>query len=212
MVKTKSTILVAALGFYNQNGVANTSIRQLAREVNISHSNLIYHFPTQEDIIEGLHDLLLERAIQLNSELNQDKSSMIQLFETTKIGFSVVYDFRFLFLELYAICKTYPRIKHLILSVEQIRSEMYDTLIKSMISSELIRNEENREEYARLINLIKIFSDHWLESSFIYDPDLSREEKINKYSFLLMTYFYPYLKEKGKEEFQLLIELAHERN
>lgn len=210
MIKTKKVILDAALKLYNQNGVANTSIRQLAKEANISHSNLIYHFPTQEDIIEGLHNLLLNKAIQLNKALYHDKSLLVKLFKTTEVGFSVVYDFRFLFLELHSICKAYPRIKQIIYSVEQIRLEMYSTLINRLISCELIRGEENIGEYKRLIDLIKIYSDHWIESSSIYDFDLGREGIIKKYSFLLMTFFYPYLTDKGKEEFKLITQLVQE--
>lgn len=208
MSKTKKIILDAALKLYNQNGVGNTSIRQIAKEVNISHSNLIYHFPTQEDIIEGLHSMLLEKAILLNKELSSENTLLAKLFETTEVGFSVVYDFRFLFLELHYICESFPRVKQTILSVEQIRSEMYSEFIKKMISLEIIRGEENTEEYSRLIILIKIFSDHWMQSSSIYDFNLGREEKIRKYSFLFMTFFYPYLTVKGKEEFNFLTELA----
>jgi hypothetical protein len=78
---------------------------------------------------------------------------------------------------------------------------MYKKAIGDMIASDLIRSEEFDGEFDDLIVRIKIYSDHWLESSSIYD-DLSKEEKINKYSYLLIQHFYPYLTENGRNEFK----------
>ena len=77
-----------------------------------------------------------------------------------------------------------------IFSVEKLRSEMYQYVIKQMLAQGPMRIEEFEQEYARLISLIKIFSDHCLVSSSIYDK-LSQEEKLDKYSYLLMTFFNP---------------------
>jgi len=200
MNETKKKILDVALRLYNQNGFANTSIRQLAKEMNISHSNLIYHFPTHEEVIVGLHDQLLKNAISINRELDTNNSVIRSLFESTKAGFSVVYNYRFLFLELQYICSAHPKIKQIIISVEGMRSEMYRGLIDKMILKELMRKEEFEGEYNQLITLIKIYSDHWIVSSTIYD-ELNKEEKIKKYAYLLMNFLYPYLTDSGKSEF-----------
>lgn len=201
MKKTKQKILDVALELYNREGFNKVSIRHLAKEVEISHSNLIYHFSTQEDLILGLHELLLEKAIELNKKIDQAEPPLLALFHTTQVGFSVVYDFRFLFHDLQHICSSFPKVKQVIKSVEELRSEMYRNVMEQMLNLELMRAEEFENEYAHLIELIKIFSDHWLVSSSIYD-ELSKKEKLDKYSYLLMTHFYPYLTEKGKEEFK----------
>ncbi|MEZ5038588.1 MAG: TetR/AcrR family transcriptional regulator [Saprospiraceae bacterium] len=200
MNKTKQKILNAALNLYNQSGVSNVSIRQIALEAKISHSNLIYHYPNHEDLILGLHEILLSRALEINKEVERTSISLIELHNSTKKGFSVVFDFAFLFNDLQYICNSYPRIKELIVSIEKIRSAMYNNVINQLISQKWMRAEEFHHEYSQLINLIKIFSDHWIVSSSIYD-DLTKQEKLDKYSYLLMTYFYPYLTPMGKEEF-----------
>jgi len=200
MNKTKQKILNAALNLYNQSGVSNISIRQIAQEAKISHSNLIYHYPSHEDIILGLHDLLLAQAIEVNNEVSHSELTLIELFNSTKKGFSIVYDFAFLFNDLQYICGSYPRIKELIVSIEKNRSEMYQMVINELVSGDLMRTEQFDNEYDHLINLIKIFSDHWLVSASIYD-NLTQQEKLDKYSYLLMIHFYPYLTLEGKNEF-----------
>lgn len=201
MNKTKQKILNKALELYNNLGVSHVSIRQLSYEIGISHSNLIYHFATQEDIILGLHNLLLQNAIELNKDLIQNEPTLQILYSSTIKGFEVVYNFRFFFKELQYICATYPKVNVELKNVESVRSTMYKNMIGQMITAGLIRTEEFNDEYDDLIVRIKIFSDHWLASSSIYD-NLTREDIIEKYTYLLIQHFYPYLTEVGKEEFK----------
>ncbi|MEL7124449.1 MAG: TetR/AcrR family transcriptional regulator, partial [Bacteroidota bacterium] len=84
MKKTKQKILATALELYNAKGVGNVSIRQLAKEIGISHSNLIYHYPSLEDVILGLHELLLQKAMELNKEISKEESPLVSLFRTTQ--------------------------------------------------------------------------------------------------------------------------------
>ena len=203
MNRNKSKIRNTAIALYNREGVSTVSIRQLAREVGISHSHLMYHYPTQEDLLLALHDLLLQKAKDLHKDMAPDESPLKALYETTKTGFYVVHDFRFFFLELQYICSSFPRVKEVLRKVEEVRSDMYRHTIALMKAKDILRNEEFENEFDYLINRIKIFSDHWLESSSIYD-ECTTEEKINKYSYLLIQHFYPYLTQKGKDEFQTI--------
>jgi len=201
MNKTKQKILSKALELYNMHGISTISIRQIAQEVNISHSNLLYHFPSQQDIVLALHELLLDRAKEINSRVNMEEFSFIQLYDTTKMGFSVVYDYRFLFNDLLYICSSFPEMRKTLIYVEKIRSEMYRGVISFMIDKKIMRKEEYKDEYQQLFTHIKIYSDHWIVSSSIYD-ELSVEEKIEKYANLFMAFFYPYLTSEGKEEYK----------
>lgn len=211
MNNTKQKILNKALELYNDHGVSNVSIRQLAQDVGISHSNLIYHYPTQEDIILGLHDLLLQKAIELNKDLLQNESTLYSLYSTTLTGFAVVYDFRFFFKELQYVCNAFPKVKEALRNVEKVRSNMYRNMIEQLITAGQFRSEELLNEYDDLIVRIKIYSDHWLASSSIYD-ELPTEEIIEKYAYLLIQHFYPYFTSKGKEEYFRLDRLINSKN
>lgn len=203
MNKTKQKILNKALEIYNRDGVSNVSIRQLSKDVGISHSNLIYHFPTQEEIILGLHDVLLQKAVELNKDMAQKISPLQSLYSTTITGFTIVFDFRFFFKELHYISNAFPKVKKVLREVEKVRSAMYKKLIDDLITNNFLRTEEFKGEFDDLIVRIKIFSDHWLESSSIYD-DMTKEERIKKYAYLLVQHFYPYLSENGRHEFKTL--------
>ncbi len=204
MDKIKEKILIKALDLYNEKGFNKVSIRGLSKELRISHSNLLYHFPTQEDIVLGLHEMLFEKAIKLNGQILRKPFSIEMFFESTIKGFSIVYEFRFLFVDFHSICKLFPRLKAILISVAEVRASMYFGLIDEMITRNIIREKEYENEYCNLIELIKIFSDNWVSSAMVYD-DSTEEKLIRRYTILLLSFFYPYMYSDAKEKFHMLV-------
>ena len=202
MSKTKQKILDSAILLFNQNGVANVSIRQIAKEAAISHGNLIYHYPNKESIVLGIHEKLLEQAVQLNQLIDPKKFDIKELHTITKTGFEIVLQFRFLFFDLLYISNTMPKMREILREVEKTRSDMYMSVIQLSIKNSLMRGEEYDGEYVQLIHRIKIFSDHWITSSAIYDTHVD-QHSIGKYAELLLSCFYPYLTPEGKKEIRI---------
>lgn len=201
MNKTKLKILENALQLFNKYGVADVSIRQIAKEGQISHSNLIYHYPSKGDVILALHNQLLARAIQINQGEDSNKFDIRKLLAVTTMGFETTYHYRFFFFDLLYICNTIPEMRKVLIEVEGIRSDMYQEVIQLSVKNGLMRTEAYPGEYAQFIKRIKIFSDHWISSSAVYE-DLPLSELIYEYSILLLSSFYPYLTAAGRIEFE----------
>lgn len=200
MNKTKEKILHNALSLFNSEGVADISIRQIAKNAGISHSNLIYHFKTKSEIIQSLHELLLAEAIEINQNINRENFDVLQLHLATKKGFEVVYKFRFLFYNLLYISNNDAEMQKTLIKVEKVRNKMYEEVIQLSINKGLMRKEEFPEEYENFILWIRIFSDNWLSSSAIYDNN--NQPDIDQYVKLFMQHFYPYLTTVGKKSFK----------
>ena len=201
MKKIKKTILNRSLELFNRLGVSEVSIRQIASEMGISHSNLIYHYKTKQDIIEALHEQLLQRAIDLNTPTRSEEVDFIKsLFESSKNGFEILYDYRFLMIDLVYILRENERLKQTFLMVEGTRAEMYRGAIEKAVQQGYMRKERYIDEYGDFIEQIKIFSDFWISSSEIYDTG-NKQEILKKYSDLFVKLFFPYLTEKGRKEF-----------
>lgn len=197
MTKTKRKILEKSIEIFNTRGVANTSLRFIAKEIGISHGNLMYHFKSKSEIIQGIHQMLFEKAIELNKGINRLNFDITELYAVTKKGFQIVHEFRFLFNELLFIVKTDENMLNIIRSIEKSRAKMYEEVIELSIENGLMRKEIYKGEYANLIKRIRIFSDHWLTSAYIYDG-LEQEPDFDKYTNLFVDQFYPYLTEKGR--------------
>ena len=169
MKKIKEIILKKSLELFNKFGVAEVSIRQISSEIGISHSNLIYHFKTKQDIIISLHGQLLNSALELNNKSKSNDNFIDGLLETTEIGFQILHDYRFLMIEINHIMRENEKLKQIFLEVEKIRASMYKEAIQNAISQGLMREELYDNEYYNFIEHIKIFSDFWISSSEIYD-------------------------------------------
>lgn len=203
MKNIKLKILQKAKELFNNKGVANVSIREISREINISHSNLIYHFKSKNAILDSLHQQILDSAIQLNKEIAIEENILKSLFISTIKGFEIIYDYRFFMIDFNLIMRENQPLHQQIKEIEKLRFTMYEEKIKLMMHQDIIRKEDFESEYSFLINQIRIFSDYWVSSSEVYEknPSLS----VKKYSKLFLLLFYPYLTEKGKKSFEELL-------
>ena len=67
-LSTKEKILNASIRLFNENGLANVRLQQIASEIGISVGNLAYHFRNKEAILEAV-------AENLDVELSEILSS-----------------------------------------------------------------------------------------------------------------------------------------
>lgn len=202
---SKEKILQKALELFNDKGFANVSIRLIATELNISHSNLIYHYKTKNDIATALHNELLEKAIALNTKAVTYSDFIEGLFESTKQGFEILYDYRFLMIDLNFILKENEALKIAFLQVEKVRAKMYQNVITIAVENKDLHEELYPNEYDFFIDQIKIFSDSWIVSSQIYHTDLTKKAIVDLYADLFIKMWFPYLTDSGKEKFFRII-------
>ena len=203
MKNVKQKILKKAKELFNDKGVANVSIRQISRELGISHSNLIYHFKSKNALIDSLHQQILDAAILLNQDIKTEKNTLKGLFISTIKGFEIIYDFRFFMVDFNLIMRENSDLHRQIKEIEKLRFLMYRDTINVMIDEGVLRKEEYNSEYKLLIIQIRIFSDYWVSSSQIYEENAKLA--IRKYARLFLTLFYPYLTLKGKKNFNELV-------
>lgn len=204
MKKTKKNILQTAKKLFTEHGVANVSIRQIAAEMKISHSNLIYHYKNKQALLEGLHQQLLEAAVEINQNFHQAEKMVEALYESTQIGFRVLYDFRFFMIDLNYIMRENQNLHQVFIQIGEMRDQMYRVVIAKGIEREYMRPAEYADEYEAFIRRIRIFSDHWIASSAIYE-DKTADALIEQYTSLFINMFYPYLTKKGKAEYLELL-------
>ena len=203
MENIKSKILDQAKKLFNDKGVSNVSIREIAREVGISHSNLIYHFKDKNELLNHLHQQILNAAVEMDNEINKEENTLKSLFISTVRGFEIIYDYRFFMIDFNSILLENKELHQQIKEIEVFRFKLYEERIAKMIGEEIFRNEMYKNEYEDLIIQIRIFSDYWVSSSQIYEqnPQMS----IKKYARLFLCLFRPFLTPKGHKIFNQLL-------
>ena len=201
MKNTRVKILNTALQLFNDRGMVNVSLRQIAQELKISQGNLNYHFKLKEDIVEALY-------FQLVEEMNHEMTSMITAANGLELVYASslktmekMYDYRFILMDFIHLMNANPKIKSHYENLMKIRNEQFQTIFHSLIKSNILRRPEFENEYDRLYQRMNIVGDSWINIYSTLEPS----KTVSYYCKLLFEMIYPYLTEEGKNEYRKIL-------
>jgi AcrR family transcriptional regulator len=106
---TKQRIIESAIHLFNQAGLANVRLQQIADEAGISVGNLAYHFKNKEAIVAAVYETLFEEFAQILStyliapnlsDFDRQLSQYHEFFSR----------YKFYLLDLFEVERTYPSI------------------------------------------------------------------------------------------------------
>ena len=110
------------------------------------------------------------------------------------------YHYRFLLLDFVHVMRENPNIRAHYLEMEQRRKVQFDQLFQLLIKNEIMREEALPNEYKLLYKRFEIIGNFWMSSAQIENDSLSPNH-IDEYSLVMHQAIYPYLTQKGKEEY-----------
>ncbi|HHH49871.1 MAG TPA: TetR/AcrR family transcriptional regulator, partial [Saprospiraceae bacterium] len=124
-LNTKQKIFNAAIRLFNEKGMANVRLQQIATETGISVGNLAYHFRNKEAIVEMINDELYKEASEILSTYRVFPN-LIDFDNQLSKYFSFIQKYPFYFLDLLEIERHYPKIRskrqiHISKMIRQIR-------------------------------------------------------------------------------------------
>ncbi|MGM0588589.1 MAG: TetR/AcrR family transcriptional regulator [Bacteroidota bacterium] len=204
-MSTKEKILNAALRLFNDQGLAEVTLRQIAMEVGISQGNLNYHFKKRQDIIERLYFRLVEAMDQAFQDLQHQSLDLEMMYHINRVTMEEMYKYRFLLLDFVQVMRDNQTIKGHYAKVRQQRTDQFKRIIENLQANGLVRKEEFDQEFERLFVRMNIMGDFWLSFSEFADK-LKPKELADKYAILFCECIYPYLTDVGKTKFVKLIE------
>lgn len=200
-MKTRDKILHTALNLFNEQGVPNVTLRQIAAAMFISQGNLNYHFKHREDIIEALYFQLFEVLELEKSRLDTEVMNLQFVLDSARIGMEVLFNYRFLMIDLNQNMRENPKLHAHFIQLEQIRKQTYQHAFNLAIQSGVMRAPAFEHEYEGLNERIRVFSDFWLASAAVYDEP--QDQTVAKYHNLLVELFFPYFTREAQREFLL---------
>jgi AcrR family transcriptional regulator len=196
---TKQKILDASLLLFNENGIVNVRLQQIADESGISVGNLAYHFNTKEAITESLIGSVIEFLRDLLRQYGKYPSLL---------------DLQFFFKEFYRLYTLYSFFSCDILEIKRNYPGAYDHL-QPLFNKMKLQLERRLDLYLQQRLLVKesdsrnMAANIWLLMLFMPAERHLNEERLvteNAYLRRLWEYLQPYLSPKGQTEFGTLIE------
>ncbi len=204
MKKTKDRILEKALLLFNEKGLATITLRKIASELGMSQGNLNYHFKKREAIITELYFNLVDDMDNNLRAVFSQKINLNSYYQLTSTTIQYFYKYRFIFLDFTQIIRENDTIKkhynQLLLAREQQAADFF----KMLIHQQIIRPEAFSNEYANVYKRIQILSDFWISSQSIESTTIDITMK-QKYAQLILETIYPYLLEKGINEYKAIL-------
>lgn len=197
MQPTKQKILQTAIDLYNQKGVSNVTLRDIAAGAGISPGNLAYHYRN--------HDYLIEEAFrQMEKEREEILTGVQQIPSFDNINRQILpllhmaRKYLFFHLDAVHLLRAYPQIAALQREYFENSINYIKAVIDHSVGAGSIRPEQQAGQYQRLAHTVWMLMTCWLEQLTLRGlPGLDIEELRRSVWDLVI----PHLTEKGKHQF-----------
>ncbi len=201
MSNIKDKILKCALRLFNEKGISQVSLRDIASEMGISLGNLTYHFKKREDIIDALYLSLVNKFEVVVNENLGTKNQLQLLFEIPNTTLSNFYEYRFLMLDFVLITRSHDAIGNHYRNLIREREQQFEMLINDLVAAKLLREERIVNEYNYLFKNLRIVIDFWLSSKAIDQNGKTSKKDVLEGSQLLEYIIFPFLTLEGRSAF-----------
>lgn len=200
MSKTKEKILDVALVLFNQDGLANITLRKIAGFMGISQGNLNYHYKKRADIIEALYFRFASAVDDKIAEIIQREDlnwSYLKVYMAEMIG--IFFDYRFIFLDFSHLMRDYPKIREHYIEVLVKRDREFPGMFKILEGMGVFRPEAFPGQFRQMYQRIQLLNDFLLSHAEI-KGQLERKMVAENYVNMISSEIYPYLVESIQED------------
>ncbi len=127
-LETKQKIIAAAISCFNQEGIANVRLQQIADEAFVSLGNMTYHYRNKEAIVQAVWEQWAAEQSKLLAEFR-----ILPLFEDVDLllrnSFASQQNYRFFYLDILEVLRAYPELvpahqQHLNWQIQQLSLAM----------------------------------------------------------------------------------------
>lgn len=109
-MNTKKQILEASRLLFNEKGVMNITLRDVAKYLNKSYGNVTYHFPIKEDIIFELLSEMNEELVLLQG-IDESENLLLYLFNLPSSNYSISVKYLFFIIDYLELKRNYSVIQ-----------------------------------------------------------------------------------------------------
>jgi AcrR family transcriptional regulator len=195
-LETKEKILKAALMVFNKRGTELVTVRELAKEIGISHGNLCYHFPNSDHIISQLYFELAAKMDKAVLDLQSETKNPEDIFKGSRVLFDLLYEYRFLMLNFVDIMRRIPTINKHYRKLQERRKLEFKQVFKILVEAGLMRPEIYPSFFDDLIVNMTILGDFWISHAEILFTG-KEKEKTDYFFRVTGSILLPMLTSKG---------------
>lgn len=190
---TKERILETALRLFNEQGIDVITIRHIAKEMGISHSNIQYYFKNADEIITTIYE---QHLAELANEAVIE--SLPELIGSVRDILTHIYEYRFIYIYFVAIVRRIPALKILYSNRYKIRREQLLKTFALFREQGIFRADLPDNVWDSLVKQIYTIGDFWISANEL-TTNYKGPATIKAYVGLIADMLYPYLTAKGRK-------------
>lgn len=193
-MKTKKQILEVSRVLFNEKGVMNVTLRDVAKSMKRSYGNITYHYPTKEDVLTSLFEEMNNELTSLQSP--KDASNlMLYLLELPKFSFNITVKYLFFTLDYNELKRNYSKLFVKVNSLSEERGKKWKMLLIHLRNECFLKEELSNDDLDFIMTLSVS-----LRGAYFQMTELEFYSK-TEYSLILNQMLKPYLCDKGLSEF-----------
>jgi len=194
---TRIKIVESSILLFNNRGLANVRLQDIAEHNNISPGNLTYHFKTKKDLMDYIIYYMIRKLVEIETTQRESLKQM-SLYNILRNNLVFLFNYRFFFRDILEIINLVPNAKSVFKDVNKLNEKFSIEYINISIKNGYMKKEAYDGQY-------KIFAkNNWaIVSSSLTTWEVLDDSK-NKYRKIfdeIMGHFYPYLTKKGVDRY-----------
>ncbi|TMM56712.1 TetR/AcrR family transcriptional regulator [Maribacter algarum] len=201
MSNTKQKILKSAIALFNEKGLINVRLQQIADDAGISVGNLAYHYYSKKAIIQAI-DAELGNELEPLLSIDQNFPSLIDFDNHLGRYFFLLNQYSFYFLDLLEMERAYPKMHSKRLEyMEKMIAQIHAWLLLNM-EKDILKPEKGEHHYLHTAESIWMIITFWLTQRQVRGKTEIGEGHFKEF---IWNQLIPLLTEAGWIEFEAVI-------
>ncbi len=197
---TKERILDASRKLFNENGLANVSVRDICNDIGISAGNFNYHFPDKDIVVECLYTEMLQKTEQTLGQMTNSEVSIVTHLHTHKELCKIQQAYKFVYLNMFQLVTQYPKIKSIYVKNIQRERKLAAQIFSMYVAKGVIKKSVTSEQFERILNVGQIINNTWLvDAEILYNGN--KKMQLKYYMLICCGLLEPYLTESSLKEY-----------
>lgn len=186
----KKQILEASRLLFNEKGVMNTTLRDVAKSMNKSYGNITYHFQTKEDVLFSLLDEMNKELIALQ-EIKESENLLLYFFNLPNSNYSISLEYLFFILDHLELKRNYPALFKKINVLNDNRKGIWMKILLQLKELKYFDEKVTNNDLQYIM-----FLSYSLRVTYFQTIVLKSYNK-SKYTLIVTNLLKPYLSKKG---------------
>jgi len=198
---TKLKIKQAALKLFNQHGLMNVTLRDVAADVSRSYGNITYHFKNKEMVIESIYNDMIQELSLINKDIMEsDEPLFTKIITAPNHTFDITMNYLFFYVDYVEIRRNFMKVFKKIDANNKSRMESWKHSLIELQRQNYIRSELDESDLFYLMELSGAMRTFFFLK--LSKEELGQRDLKNKYVEYTNKLFYPYLTERGRREYK----------